>query len=158
MNPIHTHTLRTSPLLLFIHEACCVAPRLADILGLHLDEAALVVVLNGPVGVVNLRAGEAFAGDAAWKQLLLMARRLGVVLLVVLARVGHLTRVLGTIHGAKNQFNFFESVLYCHLLPTNDVVIVVDNTLPIHSLDLGTLDSNSVKIIQLLHTCYLVDG
>jgi hypothetical protein len=88
MNPIYPPLYSQDYLLLVIHKPRSLAPRLADLPGLHLDEAAVIVVVNGAVGVVNLRAGEAFAGDTAWEQLLLRARRLDVHL-IVLAGVGH---------------------------------------------------------------------
>jgi hypothetical protein len=98
-------------------------PQLADLLGLHLDEAAIVISVNGPVGVMNLRAGEALAGDAAWEHLLLRARRLGVHL-IVLAGVGHFWLGLATIHGAKNRFNFLAPMCYQRMMRSSLKTIV----------------------------------
>jgi hypothetical protein len=80
--PVHPHTL------LVIYKPCSLLPRLADLPGVHLDKAALVILVNGQMGVMNLRTWGAFARDAAWKQLFLRAQRLGVLLLVLWC-VGH---------------------------------------------------------------------
>ena len=54
------------------HSALRVPPplHLAHVLGLNLDEAAKVMLVDGAVGVMGLGAGQALARDAAGKLLL----------------------------------------------------------------------------------------